>query len=117
MFARLGRGYSLIRQGRLTEGVVRLDELMVAVTADEVAPMLAGIAYCQVIGLCQAVFDVRRAREWTEALTRWCDSQPDVVPFRGHCLVHRCEILQLQGAWTYALNSATHAREWLTGLP
>jgi DNA-binding NarL/FixJ family response regulator len=117
MFARLGRGYSLILEGRIDEGTRLLDEVMVAVTADEVAPILAGIAYCQVIALCHAVFDLRRAREWTEALTRWCDSQPDLVPFRGNCLVHRCEIFQLQGAWTDALESAERACERLAGPP
>ena len=117
MFARLGRGYSLILQGRVQEGKALLDEVMVAVIADEVTPMLAGIAYCQVISLCQAVFDLRRAREWTEALTRWCESQPDIVPFRGNCLVHRCEIFQLQGAWTDAEESARRACDWLSGPP
>jgi DNA-binding CsgD family transcriptional regulator len=117
MFARLGRGYSFILQGRIAEGTTLLDEVMVSVTSDEVAPILTGIAYCQVIALCQAAFDVRRAREWTAALTRWCDSQPDLVPFRGNCLVHRCEIFQLQGAWTDALDSARRACDWLAGPP
>jgi DNA-binding NarL/FixJ family response regulator len=117
MFARLGRGYALILQGRVAEGMALLDEVMISVTADDVAPILAGIAYCQVIALCQAVFDLRRAREWTDALTRWCDSQPDLVPFRGNCLVHRCEIFQLQGAWTDALDSARRACEVLAGPP
>ena len=117
MFARLCRGYSLILLGRTADGVALLDETMVAVTADEVSPVLAGIAYCQVIALCHAVFDLRRAREWTEALTVWCDSQPDLVPFRGNCLVHRCEIFQLQGAWTDALDSARQACDVLAGPP
>jgi ATP/maltotriose-dependent transcriptional regulator MalT len=116
-FARIGCGYALILHGRIDEGTRLLDEVMVAVTANEVAPILAGIAYCQVIGLCQAVFDLRRAREWTEALTRWCDAQPDIVPFRGNCLVHRCEVFQLQGAWTDARDSARRACEWLAGPP
>jgi DNA-binding CsgD family transcriptional regulator len=115
--SRLGHGYSLILQGQIAEGTALLDEVMVAVTADEVAPLLSGIAYCQVIALCQAVFDLRRAREWTAALARWCDSQPDLVPFRGNCLVHRCEIFQLQGAWTDALDSARHACKALSGPP
>ena len=69
------------------------------------------------IALCQAVFDLRRAREWTEALSRWVDSQPDLVPYRGNCLVHRCEILQLQGAWQDAHDAAQQACEWLSGPP
>jgi DNA-binding NarL/FixJ family response regulator len=117
MFARLCSGYGLILQGRVAEGMALLDELMVSVTADEVAPILSGIAYCQVISLCQAVFDLRRAREWTQALTRWCDSQPDMLPFRGYCLVHRCEIFQLQGAWREALEAARQACKLLTGPP
>jgi DNA-binding NarL/FixJ family response regulator len=117
MLARLCGGYSLILQGRVAGGMALLDEVMVSVTADEVAPMLAGIAYCQVIALCQAVFDLRRAKEWTEALTRWCDLQPELVPFRGNCLVHRCEIFQLQGAWTEALESAHQACRLLAGPP
>jgi len=117
MFARICRGYALILEGHLADGMALLDEAMVSVTAGEVAPTLAGIAYCQVIALCQAVFDVRRAREWTAALSRWCDSQPETVPFRGNCLVHRCEILQLQGAWTDALDAARQACEWLAGPP
>jgi tetratricopeptide (TPR) repeat protein len=117
VFARLGRGYSLIVQGHAAEGMGLLDEVMVAVTADEVSPVLAGIAYCQVIALCHAVFDIRRAREWTEALSHWCDAQPDLVPYRGNCLVHRCEIFQLQGAWREALDAARQACEWLAGPP
>jgi DNA-binding CsgD family transcriptional regulator len=107
----------LILDGRVAEGTALLDEAMVSVTADEVAPMLAGIAYCQVLALCQAVFDLRRARDWTAVFTRWCDAQPDIVPFRGNCLVHRCEVFQLHGAWTDALDSARRACEWLAGPP
>jgi tetratricopeptide (TPR) repeat protein len=61
--ARQARGRALIRLGKTHEGLALLDEAMVAVAADEVSPIPAGIIYCSVIEICQEILDVQRAQE------------------------------------------------------
>jgi len=96
---RVGEGRCLIYRGEIVEGMALLDEAMAAITAQEVSPAAVGDLYCTVIEGCQEVFDVRRAQVWTAALSRWCDSQPELVLYRGQCLVHRAELMLLGGAW------------------
>jgi DNA-binding CsgD family transcriptional regulator len=99
----MGVGMCGVQTGDIHNGLAYLDEVMTAVEAREVSPNVAGIVYCAVIDTCQDVFDVRRAREWTVAMSNWCASQPDLVPFHGECEVHRAHILQLRGDWPAAL--------------
>jgi DNA-binding NarL/FixJ family response regulator len=109
--ARHSRGRTLIRLGEIREGVTLLDEAIVAIEAGEGSPLVAGDVYCSVIEGCLEIFDLRRAQEWTAALTRWCEAQPDLVLYSGQCLVRRAEILQLRGAWTEAVDAAQRACE------
>jgi DNA-binding CsgD family transcriptional regulator len=109
--ARQGRGRALTRLGKIQEGAALFDEAMVAVTANDVSPIAAGVVYCSVIEGCHEIFDLKRAREWTAALGRWCDAQPELMPYRGVCQVRRSEILKLGGVWTDALAEARRACE------
>jgi DNA-binding CsgD family transcriptional regulator len=115
--ARQATGNLLIVQGRSDEGLGLLDEAMVAVIAGELSPVPTGLVYCGAIEGCHEAYELRRAREWTEALTEWCEKQPEMVAFTGRCLVHRAEIMQLEGAWDEALDEAerAHGRAGMSG--
>jgi ATP/maltotriose-dependent transcriptional regulator MalT len=72
---------------------------------------MTGLMYCSVIEACRDLHELSRAREWTFALSRWCEQQSALVAFTGPCLVHRAEIMRFQGAWSDALAEARHACE------
>jgi DNA-binding CsgD family transcriptional regulator/tetratricopeptide (TPR) repeat protein len=109
--ARHLQGRALIQQGEILAGLKRLDEAMLPVVAGELSPIMTGLLYCSVIDSCRDVYAFGRAREWTSALSRVCEQQPEMVAFTGTCLVHRAEILQFQGAWPDALIEAGRACE------
>lgn len=98
-----------LQEGRIAEGLGLLDEAMLAATGGELSPLVTGLVYCSVIEGCQEVFALERAREWTRALSEWCEQQPEMVAFAGICSVHRAEILQLRGAWAESLVEAERA--------
>jgi DNA-binding CsgD family transcriptional regulator len=113
----LGYGTALIRRGDIPDGTARLDEAMISVLSNEVSPLVAGTVYCVVVEVCQAIFDLQRAHEWTAALTQWCNDQPGIVPFRARCQVYRAELMQLHGDWQGALEVALDAERRLSGPP
>jgi len=109
--ARSIQGRARLRQGRLREGLALLDEAMVMVTTEGTSPVVPALVYCTLIDGCRQVYALDRCREWTAALARWCDAQPQLVTFSGICQVHRVEVLELNGEWDAAAAEARRACE------
>ena len=104
-------GRALLRQGLAEEANKVLDEVMISVVGGRLSPRVTGIVYCGVVDCCFQAHEIKRAAEWTSALSAWVDSQPDLVAFTDQCLAHRSEILFLQGTWNDALAEAKLAHE------
>ncbi len=94
-------GWVLVLSAQVEAGLSLVDEAAVAAVADELTPYIAGGIYCLTIGVCATVADYRRASEWTDAATAWCERHA-VTGFPGVCSVHRAEILRLRGSLTDA---------------
>ena len=107
--ARTVQGRAAIGSGDVEGGVGLLDEAMLAVTTDDVSPVVTMTVYCGLIESCMEIFDLDRAREWTAALPA------QVWPQRGRCLVHRAEILRQSGDWPAAAAQAKRAIAAATG--
>jgi class 3 adenylate cyclase len=99
--ALVGSGTALVRLGRVSEGMRRVDEAMI----DAVSGLLSSVAtarvYCGTISLCQALGDIRRAFEWTQEASS-CATRPGMGDFPGDCQMHRAELMRLRGDWSGA---------------
>ncbi len=116
-FGLLGEGQALIQLGDVSNGLKLLDESMVAVENSNISPLVVGIVYCAVIETCQLIFEISRAQEWTALLSHWCESQPDLVPFRGECMIRRSQIRHIHGEWPEALDEMQDACRMLSEPP
>ena len=108
-FGRNLQGRALIAQGRIENGLALLDEALLLAGSGRLSPVITGLVYCSAIASCQRVYAFDRTREWTRALSAWCETNPQLGLFTGHCLVHRAEILQLNGSWPEADAEAARA--------
>jgi ATP/maltotriose-dependent transcriptional regulator MalT len=107
------RGLVLITQGRVAAGVALLDEAMTSVVAGELSDYFTGAIYCNVIGACLEIADVRRAGDWGEAARAWAESIPPESPYPGMCRINRAELASLRGDWAQAEAEALRATEEL----
>jgi class 3 adenylate cyclase len=96
-----GSGEVLVRQGRVHDGLQRIDEAMISAISGLLGSVMTARIYCITISQCQALGDIRRASEWTEQAVA-CSTRPGMGDFPGDCRMHRAEITRLRGDWASA---------------
>ncbi|MEE4025291.1 LuxR C-terminal-related transcriptional regulator [Gordonia sp. PKS22-38] len=109
-------GVVAIRRGHTDDGCRLLDEALVPVEADEVAPEWAGNLYCRMMQLCFELSDLPRADAWTRLTERWCENRAPAAVFAGICRVHRVQLRQVHGEWDRAASEAQNAADELEDL-
>lgn len=101
------RGSILVSRGEVSEGMELIDEAMATAMSGEIGPRTLGRIYCNMMNACEKLADFRRASEWSEVASRWCEPHSD-SGYHGICRVRKAELLRLRGAWK---DAEEHARE------
>jgi DNA-binding CsgD family transcriptional regulator len=103
------QGRSILRSGRVLEGMTVLDESVTVAAIGDVSPPICGIVLSSAIDASEEAFDLARFDEWTRALTNWCEAQNGMVAFRSRSLAYRARVSQLHGRWGDALENSSQA--------
>ena len=101
-------GRVVIDQGNPNDGLAYLDEAMLFAIEGRLSSYATGKVYCSLISACEALGDLRRAAEWTDATARWASRHTFAI-FPGICRVHRASALVWRGALADAEREATQA--------
>ena len=99
------KGRVLCGRGQMIEGLALIDEATAAVVTGDLDPFATGYVYCGTISMSAQRGDYRKAAEWNDATTRWCE-QNSIGGFPGICRIHRAEITRLRGGWSQAEEQA-----------
>jgi DNA-binding CsgD family transcriptional regulator/Tfp pilus assembly protein PilF len=82
-------GLALVRQGKVSEGMARLEEAMTAIIAGEVRNyMMAGQSCCAMLHACIHTGDLERATQWKDAVmdhARHRFGNPPPAILQSHC--------------------------------
>lgn len=97
-------GQTLIDEGRLSDGLDRLEEAMSILRRQGLSPRVTPWVYCAgVRGSCLAR-DFTRARGWSRSMAGWLDSLSSLGgAYLGNCRIYRSRLMCLNGAWPEAL--------------
>jgi DNA-binding NarL/FixJ family response regulator len=95
-------GRALVSEGKLDEGMRRLDEATAAALAGE-AKLLVCVAWacCYLIAACERVRDVDRAGQWCARVGEFCERH-GIGLLLGFCRAHYGAVLTWQGRWEEA---------------
>ena len=102
------RGYILVHQGHVDEGLGLLDESMARAAAGALGPLATATVVCRTLSACVGLHDYARAAEWLTAMER-CGAEHGLAGFPGDCRMHHAQVLLARGAWTEAERSARRA--------
>jgi DNA-binding SARP family transcriptional activator len=102
------QGYILVRDGKVDEGLLLMDEGMTWAVDGQLMPTSAAVIFCRTIDTCYELGDYRRATEWMEAIAD-CFARTGIEAFPGDCEVHSIGILVGRGAWSEGEQRARRA--------
>jgi class 3 adenylate cyclase/tetratricopeptide (TPR) repeat protein len=102
------KGQALVRLGEWDQGLALLDQATAMAVSGLLEPHSACDVYCITISACRALFDYRRASDWTHEADRFMKRNA-LRGYPGVCRTHRAEIKRLRGAYDEAEREARDA--------